>query len=60
MIIDDLKQQARDKLSIEQRLESKNKEIRLLRDEIGQLKEDMLYSRLNLVKKPELNENVIE
>lgn len=34
MIIDDLKQQAREKTNIQQRLEAKNKEIKLLRDEI--------------------------
>jgi hypothetical protein len=51
MIIDDLKRESRDRISIEQRLEGKNKEIRMLKGEIDQLKEDMLYHKLNLGKK---------
>ena len=60
MIIDDLKQQAREKANIQQRLEAKNKEIKLLRDEIDQLKEDLLCRRLNLGGKAISESNELE
>ena len=38
-------------MALEQRLEAKGKEVLMLREEIDQLKEDLLGYRLNLVKK---------
>ena len=48
-----MRSEARDRVNIEQRLEAKNKEIKVLVQEIDQLKEDLLGYKLNLVKKHE-------
>lgn len=60
MIISDLKEKARDRVSIEERLESKNTEVKILKSEIDQLREDLLCYKLNLGKQAEMKVGGIE
>ena len=60
IIIDDLKRDQREKISVEQRIEGKNREISLLLKEIDTLKEDIIVYKLNLGKKNDFKNEALE
>ena len=60
IIIDDLKRDQREKISVEQRIEGKNREISLLLKEIDTLKEDIIVYKLNLGKKNDVKNEALE
>ena len=60
IIIDDLKRDQREKISVEQRIEGKNREISLLLKEIDTLKEDIIIYKLNLGKRNDVKNEALE
>ena len=57
MMINDLKQSARDKVALEQRLEAKYNEINLLKEQLEDAREELYCQKLNVSRTKSGNGN---
>lgn len=51
LIVEDLRRVGKDKTSVEQRLEAKHNEIALLKEQLEEMREELLSKKFNLARK---------